>query len=205
MTEDSKTDLVRVLLNAEESHRRQLGKQLHDGLSQDLSSMLLICGNLKSQSGEEIAEDVKDVLAAGRRCIEELRMLSTLLAPPLEEGALVRNLAALMDSLETRTACNGSLECETPLKVQGEAALHIFRCVQELVEFYAKQGATYVHLIIRPCQEIEFKIDHGWTVQAPEIPGPMRTYLDERIRLSEGRIVFPAHSDASTVLYAPLC
>jgi signal transduction histidine kinase len=130
--------LQRALLAVSEREQRRIGRDLHDGLCQQLAATALTCQVLQ----EELAEkDLPEAVRAQKvvELIQESIYLSRQSARGLDPVAM--DAAGLMMALEEysanttrlfRIACD--FECESPVLIHDpEAAEHLFRIAQEAV------------------------------------------------------------------------
>ena len=137
--------LEKEVLDVSNREQQRIGHDLHDGISQQLTGIALLCKALQSKLS---ANDVPE--ASEARQIEELvddaiaqtRSLARGLAPvQLEEGGLSAALEELAHGVESRHAVRCRLRWDEEFPVQSHAfATHLYRIAQEAVQNALKHG-----------------------------------------------------------------
>jgi PAS domain S-box-containing protein len=145
--------LEREVLEISEDERRRFGRELHDGLGQQLTALELMSHTLVRElklAGSPIAKSAEEISKHTRRAITQTRRLAHGLAPvALEAEGL---MAALNDLMQlTRAAgMDCEFECDRPVQVNDPAAAtHLFRIAQEAVNNalkHAKADQIVLHL-----------------------------------------------------------
>lgn len=115
-----------ALVNAHDSERRRIARELHDGLGQNL---LLLASRLRRH--EDDIPQSRTLRELSDDCLSELRVSVSHLHPhQLDRLGLKRALESMLDSVFESTSVN--LECEiNPPSVTDEQALQLYRIVQE--------------------------------------------------------------------------
>ncbi len=126
--------LERELISISEYERRQIGKDLHDGLCQVLGGMMLtsavIASSLKRQNSPEAAE-VSNLVELARDATNQARELSRSLHPvDLDAQGLSAALQELASRASTHLKCTFTCEKEIEL-ADANAALSLYRIAQE--------------------------------------------------------------------------
>lgn len=140
------------LMNIQDEERRRVARELHEGLSQELTAMKIILqGALGQQKfDEETTRAVAEGLELAERVSKGLRNLSHLLHPPLlDEAGLLSALPWMTETLSKSTGIEISLQfvpSEFPrLSLEIETA--IFRISQEaLANVYHHSGSKRADL-----------------------------------------------------------
>jgi PAS domain S-box-containing protein len=148
-------ELEAQLLEITERERRQLGRDLHDGLGQHLSGMELICRALARSLSRRSPPDAitaELLVAQIQSATQQTRALARGLAPVMESADGL--MLALQDfSAVNRTLfrVNCTFECEEPVLIPDHtAAVHLFRIAQEAVANALRHGrARRVRILLR--------------------------------------------------------
>jgi signal transduction histidine kinase len=141
----------RYELEAESRERKRVGRELHDGVTQLLSTTLFRLRGLKEGGGNDTAQKTARVEALLEQAIREVRRISTNLDPGiLEELGLCAALRTLGRDLEERIDQSVVVSCqELPPEVPRELSWTIYRILQEGVQNIEKHaGATSVRLTL---------------------------------------------------------
>ena len=107
-TIQERTETLEVLsaqmLKSEESHKREIAFELHEGLAQTLAALKLKVENGRLRKGdEEAAESVDSIIPALQEAIQEVRTIATDLRPPsLDDLGLLPTLNWLCREYETQ-------------------------------------------------------------------------------------------------------
>ncbi len=123
------------LLNAHEEERKNISRELHDGVSQQVTSVLLALTGLKRQPGmpEACKQQVESVLPVLTQVADGIRNLSRQLHPMVVEFVgLSRALEMLCQ--DTRLFRGMQVEfagCELPSEPAQDAAAALYRVAQE--------------------------------------------------------------------------
>jgi len=188
----AKEEFAQHLLTAQEQERQRLANELHDSVGQNLSLiknhalMLQQQDNLPSAAVRHIASLERltaEVIAEVRTVAQNLR--------PLHIDEL--GLTNALDSLLNKVGESGALTIEKRLEnvddaVNGEAATHLFRIVQEAVNNIIKHARAKTCRINleRDIHCVRLTIDDdgvGFNVNANRSQGLGLASLDERCRM----------------------
>lgn len=150
----SHVEAYRDEMNVAEEVRRELARELHDRVTQTLTTMLIELENFKvEQTGrmsvlrqlDAMQESTRDVLNNLRTVIYDLRG---------EEGVeqhFIESVGALLARFEehTHVAATLSVTPEWPKRLRAAAALNIFRIIEEaLVNVRLHSGAHLVEVAL---------------------------------------------------------
>jgi two-component system, NarL family, sensor histidine kinase UhpB len=137
-------------LAAQESERSRIAQELHDGVGQSLTAIVLELGPLAQEASDPLATSLLGVREATRASLDEVRSVAHRLRPHvLEDLGLRSALAALTTDLfgptpgvrVKRDVMRG------PLEVDRTTELVLFRVAQEALTNVARHsGATTVEL-----------------------------------------------------------
>jgi two-component system CheB/CheR fusion protein len=131
--------LERELVNATEKVRREIGQELHDILSSDLTAIAIKIDSIAQRLDEarpEEAEALQEVIDTTREAAEKSRTLSHELVPM---GLQEEHLAAALESLCNEQEDLSELSCvfvgdrEEPLPKKKETAMQLYRIALEAI------------------------------------------------------------------------
>ena len=189
--------LEREVLQISEDERRRFGRDLHDGLGQQLTALEMMCHALARElkkSAPKYETEVEEIAQFIRKAVVQTRQLAHGLAPvALEAEGL---MAALNDlaTLTSRTGVRCEFECESPVALHDPAvATHLYRIAQEAVNNALKHAeAKRVTIGLRESHDaIELKINdngRGFPAAAQGRPGMGLQVIEYRARLIGGRL-----------------
>jgi signal transduction histidine kinase len=199
------------LVDAQESERRSLSRELHDEVGQALGLLLMDVGRLSNQlrddaKGQEMVQRIKTV---AERTVQTVRNMALLLRPSmLDDLGLVPALEwyarEVSRSSETEVEVKADNVSETlpdPLMVC------IYRTVQEAVNnaqrharaknvtVELKQTDTFVHVQIK---------DDGSGFDGKRTRGIGLLGMEERVKRLGGTLAIESHPGAGTIIRAEL-
>jgi len=188
------------LMTLQDDERRQVARELHEGLGQDLvAAKMMVDGmNLRGQSVNEQTRNGASSLM--ETVIKKIRSVSHLLHPPLlDEVGLCAAVQWYLDELNRRSAISTSFDVkpsEFPrLRPELEAA--IFRIVQEAVTNVIRHSGVHrasVSLTAEQAQVVVMVRDAGKGIAADaervaaEIPGTGLGVMKQRAKDLGGEI-----------------
>lgn len=145
--ERERAELEKEIIDSSELERRRIGHELHDGVGQRLTAVLMGTHALAEelQNGSPAAASKMENLSGQLRgAISEVRTLSHGLAPvPPWEGGLEHALQSLAESTTQNAALRCVFECEEPVEVADqEAAGNLYRIAQEAVNNALKHASA---------------------------------------------------------------
>lgn len=140
--EDERRDSARRAVRAQETERMRVARELHDGLGQSMSGILLLVDELARDSGERARETLEDVREATRTGLEEVRRIARDLRPEaLEDLGLLRALQTLTRTHEVHTGHRVRLRAPESLPdLTLEQELVIYRVTQEALTNVARHA-----------------------------------------------------------------
>lgn len=189
--------LEREILQVSYDERSQVGRELHDGLGQQLTAIELMSSTLaralKTESPAN-AKVAKQIAAYTRQAITQTRQLAHGLAPVTLEN---EGLMAALNGLARMTTSAGVpcvFQCDPPVEVRDPAAAtHLFRIAQEAVNNslkHSKARGISMHLArLGPCVELTVEDDgRGLPRKQSQEPGMGLKVIHHRARLIGGRL-----------------
>lgn len=135
------------LVAADESARRHLAGELHDGLGADLTAARFALANVETWLPDEAPDAARRALALAQQALDAAtaanrRLIDGLRTPALEAG-LVGMLAAWIGAHGARTGLRTSFVCAADARVtqlSADGALAVFRVAQEALANVAKHA-----------------------------------------------------------------
>jgi PAS domain S-box-containing protein len=153
---------MRAILKGQESERKRLGAELHDGIGQILSSISLDVSQVKAQASTkadaEMVSELEGLATKVQAAIKEVRNISHDLMPDvLESFGLKEALKQTCASLHNRAGVKVRFEhVDLQPKYDPTVEMNLFRIAQELlnnIQKHASSGNVFVSLM-----------DHGATL-----------------------------------------
>jgi PAS domain S-box-containing protein len=140
-------DLSQRLLQAQDSERRRIARDLHDSSGQTLAALGMILAGISRRAESSSASLVKDAeegLQLVQQLSQELRTTSYLLHPPLlDESGVVSALQWYVDGFNARSGIDVRLEIERNFgRFSSEIETAIFRIVQEALTNMHRHSGT---------------------------------------------------------------
>lgn len=133
--DESRMELTRQLLQAQDDERRRIARDLHDGTGQDLAG-LLIALELARRETPECSAKLRRILSdcdmLAQKLSGEIRTLCSLLHPPgLDIGGLGAAIAAYAEAVNRRNSMRIEVEIPPNLpRLTDDAEIALFRVVQ---------------------------------------------------------------------------
>ena len=134
--EQERTVLERAVIDSAENERRRIGHELHDGIGQQLTAVLMAINGLHDElqaKAPAFAEHAQHASQSLREALAEVRGLSHGLAPvPLWDQGLEHALQALADITTRSSGVRCVFECPAHIPEISEAtACNLYRIAQE--------------------------------------------------------------------------
>lgn len=128
-------DIAAGLLLAEDAERRRIGRELHDGVAQQLAGAKLLLGRFTAND-ENAAGPLAEAANLLSAAIVELRTMSYLLHPPmLEPLGLAAALRQYAGGFSRRTGVAVTLDIETPFpRLSPPMEIALYRVAQEALD-----------------------------------------------------------------------
>lgn len=139
-----------ALISVAEQEQERIGRELHDGLGQELAGAAFLAKALASKLGginADAAADAEWIKVILGRCVEDVRTLSRQLSPTeLEKGDVISTLARLCADVERMYGLSCQLAIEPAARAPSEAtgasaARQMFRICQEALNNATRHGA----------------------------------------------------------------
>ena len=144
-------DLTHDLMNAQESERQMISRELHDSVAQELATIKINCETLfnhQSAVHPEIRQRISEMSKTLQKSIEIVRNLSYDLRPPaLDELGLVQALFQYCDDFSEDNGINVDFHSAgmKDLKLDFDTEINLYRLIQEgLTNIKKHAGADHV-------------------------------------------------------------
>ncbi len=137
--------LEKQVIDASEIERRNIGRDLHDSLGQELTGLSLLMESLIKDLAEQAPQQAalgRQILKLVRQSVSQVRAMSKGLDPvSLRGGGLASGLRDLAEDIHKQSGIECMLRCDDGVNVQDEAvATHLYRIAQEAVNNAVKHA-----------------------------------------------------------------
>jgi signal transduction histidine kinase len=145
--ESLRTEFIQRVTAAQESERKRIGRELHDGTGQMLTGLALGLRGLSTQvhtNPELVIRRLSDLENMAKTTIGELRLLIHDLRPPqLDDMGLIPALRSLVERYKEIDGPTFELRVDgTPYPLSAEVETMLFRIVQEGISNVTKHAAA---------------------------------------------------------------
>lgn len=135
--------LLKKLISAQEEERKRIARELHDGVGQVLTSLMVGMRTLqRSDDAGLTARRMDELCATAGETLEQVRTLSRELRPSLLDdlglAAALERYAAEFARAHPATAVD--LHCDLPARLPGPIETALYRIVQEAMTNAARHG-----------------------------------------------------------------
>jgi signal transduction histidine kinase len=203
---EQRSDLAQKLISSQESTLRHISRELHDDFGQILTAMGMMLGRARNQLPEasQLRTDLLEVREIAQTTLDKVRSLSQALHPVmLDEAGLEPTVEWYLPVVERQTGIGISYEKSgTPFAIHGNAAVHIYRVLQEALNNVARHsGAKKAWVRLRfGADHLQLEVeDHGAGFSAS---GPRQgiglVAMRERAELLGGKISIARPSEGGT-------
>jgi signal transduction histidine kinase len=208
MLSEQRSDLAQKLISTQESTLRHISRELHDDFGQILTAMGAMLGRARNQAPESsrFRAELLEVREIAQSTLDKVRSLSQALHPVmLDEAGLEHTIEWYLPVVERQTGIGISYEKSgTPYAVNGNAAVHIYRVLQEALNNVVRHsGAKQAWVRLRFASEhLQLEVeDHGAGFPAVRPrQGIGLVAMRERAELLGGRIAFDRPSQGGTLV-----
>ncbi len=143
---DRRHELARQLITTREATLREIARELHDEFGQILTAMgtmLRRAGN-HAPEGSPLRAELREVREIAQTTLDNVRGLSQTLHPSiLDDAGLDEALEWYVSNTERQLGLKVSFERSgTPVRVDKEIGIHVYRIVQEALSNVARHSCT---------------------------------------------------------------
>ncbi|HTS69934.1 MAG TPA: sensor histidine kinase [Terriglobia bacterium] len=211
----SRHDLERLsaqLVDAQETERKSLSRELHDEVGQSLGALLVDVGrltNLLPSESPPMQEHLGRIKAAAENAVRTVRNMALLLRPSmLDDLGLVPALEWQGREVSRRTEMEVEVQSENvPENLPDEYKICIYRVVQEALNNAARhaESRTARVRVIQDNQKIEVSIvDHGRGFDPRRVRGLGLVGMEERVKRLGGSLTLESRPGEGTTVKAEL-
>ena len=148
--EAERRDSVGRALQAQEGERLRVAQELHDGVGQTLTGVVLQLGRAARHVPEEARDAVLEAQETARESLEEVRRIARMLRPEaLDDLGLASALRVLGERIGEQSGLAVGIHVQPGLDFDDQAELVIYRVAQEAltnVARHARAGRAEVRL-----------------------------------------------------------
>jgi len=205
---EQRSELAQKLIATQESTLRHISRELHDEFGQILTAVGAMLGRAERHAPADspLRTELREVSGIAQETLEKVRMLSQALHPVmLEEAGLEATVSWYLANVEKQTGLKIAYEkIGDAFAVDGGAAIHIYRVLQEAVNNAARHsGATQAWVRLRFGGEgLELEVeDHGKGFAGQAVNrGIGLVAMRERAELLGGTLEFAAPAGGGTLV-----
>jgi signal transduction histidine kinase len=141
--EQARTSLLSKLITAQEEERKRIARELHDGVGQMLTSLMVgLRLAQRSESTAVMQARTEELCATASETLEQVRVLSRELRPSmLDDLGLVAALERYTSEFgRVHTTLEVDLHCDLPERLPSAVETALYRIVQEAMTNAARHG-----------------------------------------------------------------
>ena len=203
---EQRSELAQKLIATQESTLRHLSRELHDEFGQILTavgSMLTRAGN-QAPEGSALRADLREVCEIAQSTLDRVRSLSQALHPVmLDQAGLESTLDWYLSAVERQSGIHIFYEKSgQPFAVDGSAAIHIYRILQEAMNNVARHSGAKEAWVRIQFQKDALRLeveDHGVGFGTQKVnQGIGLVAMRERAELLHGSLAFTTPSPRGT-------
>ena len=201
-------DSLRRVVDAQETERRRLARELHDETGQALTSMLLGLKSLEQSVGAEVVADLRQLVVD---TLQDVRRLAVELRPPvLDDFGLTAALERLASGFAEQTEIAVTFESSLgDLRLPGDVETALYRIIQEALTNIVKHAQAHrVSIVVtrKPDAAVAVVEDDGTGFDPANTRegGFGIEGMRERVSLLNGRLRVESEPGAGTTLVAEI-
>ncbi len=205
---EQRSELAQKLISTQESTLRHISRELHDEFGQILTAVGAMLGRAERHAPADspLRTELREISGIAQETLEKVRMLSQALHPVmLEEAGLEPTVRWYVANVEKQTGLKISYEeSGEPFAVDGGAAIHIYRVLQEAINNAARHSdakEAWVRLRFRG-EGLDVEVeDHGKGFSRQAVNrGIGLVAMRERAELLNGRLEFETPTCGGTLV-----
>ncbi|MDQ0225589.1 PAS domain-containing sensor histidine kinase [Metabacillus niabensis] len=138
--EEELQQMMRKLIGLQEDERKKLSRELHDGIGQNLYSLLIMTNRLRSKPDLEIIDQIEMEIS---NVIDEIRQISWQLRPSiLDDLGLIPAIRSFINKVTTHYGLKTHFTYELQRRLSSDVETNIYRIVQEAITNACKYAKT---------------------------------------------------------------
>jgi signal transduction histidine kinase len=177
--ERQRRNLEREVLEISHKEQNRLGRDLHDGLGQQLTALELFSVSLATEADAKsrmLGTKVRKMGEHLREAIKQTRAMASGLSPvSLNEGGLVTALTKLAEGTCAMAKVDCKFICPAPIELGLEPGIHLYRIAQETTNNALKHGrAKKIRITLTKHEDRELRLaisDNGHGFSMSEATG----------------------------------
>jgi len=205
-------ELSAQLVDAQESERRSLSRELHDEVGQSLGALLVDVGrlsNLIPPDSAPMQEQLGRIKTVAENAVHTVRNMALLLRPSmLDDLGLVPALEWQGREVSRRTEMEVDVQAQSVSEnLPDEYKICIYRVVQEALNNAARHASarTASVRIVQDSQKIQVSIvDHGCGFDTRHVRGLGLVGMEERVKRLGGSLTIESRLGQGTTVKAEL-
>ncbi|HMC32289.1 MAG TPA: PAS domain S-box protein, partial [Candidatus Angelobacter sp.] len=202
--EEEIQELSRRMMRVQEEERRNLARELHDGATQNLVTLLLHMGRMSRDPSVISPAVLEEWMRLTEQSANELRTVSYLLHPPLlEELGLGLTLRSYVEGFAKRTGIQVTLSSQGDLDNMGfDIELAVFRIIQEALSNIHRHSGSRTATVRISCDGDVLRLqiaDQGRGILEIHRSGVGLGSMRERARLLKGQLAIETGSTGTTI------
>lgn len=132
--------MMSKLIGIQEEERKNISRELHDGIGQNLYSLLIMINRLRANSNPEIIEQIETEIS---NIIEEIRQISWQLRPSiLDDLGLVPAIRSFVNKFSEHYGFKTNFTYKLQKRLSSEVETSIYRIIQEAMTNIRKYAET---------------------------------------------------------------
>ncbi|HHY56625.1 MAG TPA: HAMP domain-containing protein [Chloroflexi bacterium] len=201
--------LLKKLISAQEEERKRIARELHDGVGQMLTSLMVGMRTLQRRDEGDLASHQMDELCAtASETLEQVRTLSRELRPSLlDDLGLAAALERYVGEFDrAHPDITVDLHCDLPARLPGPVETALYRIVQEAMTNAARHGkASAISVLVsRRANTVQAIVeDNGVGFDVEAVRRRQSSVgifgMTERAELLGGRLELESSSEGATV------
>ncbi|WP_394184052.1 PAS domain-containing sensor histidine kinase [Metabacillus halosaccharovorans] len=161
-TEKELQQMMSKLIEIQEEERKKISRELHDGIGQNLYSLLIMINRLRTDSNGLVIEQIETEIS---KVIEEIRQISWQLRPSiLDDLGLIPAIRSFINKFNEHYGIKTNFTYKLQRRLDSEVETSIYRIVQEAMtnaRKYANTSEIFLSILEKEdVLEITI-IDHG--------------------------------------------
>lgn len=208
---------VKVIM-AQEEERQRVARDIHDGLAQSLSNIVLrceICEKLFTMDIARAGNEIKEIKQLVRDSLKEIRRIIFDLRPmSLDDLGLVHTLQQYVDNYSRESEIKVIVDCyDEEQHIDSVIEVAVFRIIQEAlnnIQKYSQATRAIIKLVIQDNMLVGTIVDNGTGFDVPSVlkMRPQNAYeggfgiigMKQRAQLLKGKLDIESQPNKGTII-----